>query len=203
MAVRIYGNRPIKTLAGRDTRPTAARVREAVFNIWQGRIEGCHWLDLCAGSGAMGAEALCRGATRVIGIEKAAKSCAVIQHNWATVASPQQSFRVIRGDVVQQLETLRGQMFDLIYLDPPYASGLYIPVLEAIATHHLLADDGELAAEHDTAHPLPDIIPPKPPADPIDPSQDMGITSGLTLTCDRQKTYGSTRLSFYSYSHTA
>ena len=60
--MRIYGNRQLKTLPGQITRPTPARVREAVFNIWQGSVENCRWLDLCAGSGSMGAEALCRGA---------------------------------------------------------------------------------------------------------------------------------------------
>ena len=52
--LRIYGNRPIKTLSGQATRPTPARVREAVFNIWQGSVQNCRWLDLCAGCGAMG-----------------------------------------------------------------------------------------------------------------------------------------------------
>jgi 16S rRNA (guanine(966)-N(2))-methyltransferase RsmD len=55
--MRIYGNRQLKTLPGQDTRPTVARVREAVFNIWQGTIADCRWLDLCAGTGSMGAEA--------------------------------------------------------------------------------------------------------------------------------------------------
>lgn len=50
--MRIYGNRPIKTLAGQLTRPTTARVREALFNIWQQKLSGCRWLDLCAGNGS-------------------------------------------------------------------------------------------------------------------------------------------------------
>ena len=54
--MRIYGNRQLKTLPGQATRPTSARVREALFNIWQGEITGCCWLDLCAGNGSMGAE---------------------------------------------------------------------------------------------------------------------------------------------------
>ncbi|NES84802.1 MAG: hypothetical protein F6K10_27200, partial [Moorea sp. SIO2B7] len=70
--MRIYGNRQLKTLPGRSTRPTSARVREALFNIWQGTILDCRWLDLCAGNGSMGAEALCRGAKMVVGIEQSA-----------------------------------------------------------------------------------------------------------------------------------
>ena len=61
MPLRIYGNRQLKTLPGQATRPTTGRVREALFNIWRGSIVGCDWLDLCAGNGVMGAEALCPG----------------------------------------------------------------------------------------------------------------------------------------------
>ena len=69
--MRIYGNRQLKTVPGQRTRPTSARVREALFNILaRSRITGCRWLDLCAGNGSMGAEALCRGASKVVGIEQ-------------------------------------------------------------------------------------------------------------------------------------
>ncbi|MBE9011730.1 RsmD family RNA methyltransferase, partial [Pseudanabaenaceae cyanobacterium LEGE 13415] len=92
MSLRIYGNRPIKTLPGQETRPTLARVREAVFNIWQSSIENCRWLDLCTGSGSMGAEALCRGVSTVIGIEQSAAACRIIEQNWKQVAKPDQSY---------------------------------------------------------------------------------------------------------------
>lgn len=149
MSLRIYGNRLLKTLPGLATRPTPARVRQALFNIWQGKIEGCHWLDLCSGSGAMGAEALGRGAAIATGIEQSGKACAVIEQNWRQVSHPPQQFRVIRGDVVHKLPTLAGQQFDRIYFDPPYAGDLYEPVLRAIANYNLLTAEGEFAAEHD------------------------------------------------------
>ena len=79
MTLRIYGNRALKTLTGKDTRPTQSIVREALFNIWQPAIAQCRWLDLCAGTGAMGAEALCRGASTVVGIEQSSRAWAVIQ----------------------------------------------------------------------------------------------------------------------------
>ncbi|NJO48434.1 MAG: 16S rRNA (guanine(966)-N(2))-methyltransferase RsmD [Leptolyngbyaceae cyanobacterium RM2_2_4] len=176
MTLRIHGNRLLKTLPGLATRPTPARVREALFNIWQGKIAGCRWLDLCAGSGAMGAEALSRGASVVVGIEQSGVACAVIQQNWQRIAHSDQTFQVIRADVVKRLPTLAGQQFDRIYFDPPYASQLYQPVLEAIAHYHLLAENGELAAEHNPEHELPAIA---------------------TLTICRQKTYGNTALTFY------
>ena len=148
MTIRIYGNRELKTLPGLETRPTPARVRQALFNVWQGSISGCRWLDLCSGSGAMGAEALCREAKMVIGIERSSAACDIIEQNWKKVASESQSFQLLRGDIITRLDDLRGQQFDLIYFDPPYAGGLYQPVLAAIDRSQLLAPLGELAVEH-------------------------------------------------------
>ena len=148
MAIRIYGNRAIATLPGEQTRPTPARVREALFNIWQGRVAGARWLDICAGSGAMGAEALCRGADSAVGIEKLGRACQLVEANWNKVRRSEQEVRVRPGDAVRGLAELEGDRFDAIYFDPPYASGLYRPVLAAIARFELLADDGEIAVEH-------------------------------------------------------
>jgi 16S rRNA (guanine966-N2)-methyltransferase len=179
MSLRIYGNRQLKTLPGLETRPTVARVREAVFNIWQGTIADCRWLDLCTGSGSMGAEALCRGAALVLGIEQSSRACAVIQQNWQKVATSTQTFKVLKGDVVQRLKTLKGQQFDRIYFDPPYASDLYEPVLGTIAELQLLANWGEMAVEHAPDRPMP-VIP------------------GLEVC--REKVYGNTALVFYCVS---
>lgn len=174
--MRIHGNRQLKTLPGLATRPTPARVREALFNIWQGEIEGCRWLDLCAGSGAMGAEALSRGAAFVLGIEQSARACNVIQKNWQRIVHPPQQFQVIRGEVVPQLKKLSGQEFDRIYFDPPYESNLYQPVMAAIADYQLLAIRGEMAAEHHPKRPLSEQV---------------------SLRVARQKVYGNTALTFY------
>lgn len=149
MGLRIYGNRQLKTLPGLETRPTLGRVREAVFNIWQNQIAGCRWLDLCSGCGSMGAEALCRGASQAIAIEQSPQACRIIRQNWQQVASTEQDFQIIRGNVVTKLKTLAGQSFDRIYFDPPYQSNLYQPVLHAIAQYQLLAIEGEIAVEHD------------------------------------------------------
>jgi 16S rRNA (guanine966-N2)-methyltransferase len=176
MSLRIYGNRLIKTLPGPETRPTIARVREALFNIWQGTIAEANWLDLCTGSGSMGAEALCRGAAVVVGVEQSNRACAVIQQNWQQVAKADQRFEILRGDVVKQLAKLEGRQFDRIYFDPPYASGLYQPVMAAIVHHQFLSPLGELAVEHS-----PDGL-------------NFEI-SGLEVC--RQKRYGNTALTFY------
>jgi len=125
----------------------------------------------------MGAEALCRGAASVVGIEQSARACAIIRQNWAQVATLEQPFQVLKGDVVKLLKSLAGQEFDRIYFDPPYASDLYAPVMEAIARYQLLAATGELAVEHDP--------------------QRGGLPLPNGLECCRQKTYGNTALSFY------
>jgi 16S rRNA (guanine(966)-N(2))-methyltransferase RsmD len=175
MSLRIYGNRQLKTLSGLDTRPTSARVRAAVFNIWQGEIDNCSWLDLCAGSGAMSAEALSRGAKSVTCIEQSSPACAIIRQNLQQIAK-NQTCQILRGDVLHKLKTLTGQQFDRIYFDPPYASNLYQPVLEEIASSQLLHPDGELAVEHSPNFELPQIT---------------------TLAICRQKVYGHTAVTFY------
>ena len=175
--MRIYGNRLIQTLPGSQIRPTTSKVRQALFNIWQGTILDCHWLDLCAGNGSMGAEALARGATWVMGIDKSAAACQVIQQNWQKIARAEQTFQVICGDVIALIPRLESQRFDRIYLDPPYTSGLYDSVLMAIAENQLLASDGEIAVEHD-------------------PKQwQAGQISGLEKY--REKRYGKTGLTFF------
>jgi 16S rRNA (guanine(966)-N(2))-methyltransferase RsmD len=125
----------------------------------------------------MGAEALCRGASCVVGIEQSSRACSIIQQNWQRVAQPEQTFQILRGDVVKQLKNLLGQQFDRIYFDPPYASNLYQPVLEVIAHHQLLDLNGELAVEYSPDAWTPISIP--------------------TLEICRQKIYGNTGVTFY------
>ncbi|XHX79367.1 MAG: 16S rRNA (guanine(966)-N(2))-methyltransferase RsmD [Stenomitos frigidus ULC029] len=177
MSLRIYGNRQLKTLPGSETRPTLAMVRSALFNIWQGTIVDCRWLDLCAGSGAMGAEALCRGAAVVVGIEQSTRACAIIRQNWQQVATDPQTFQVLRGDVRQRIKSLEGQQFDRIYFDPPYHSDLYEPIMASIAHLQLLAPNGELAVEHSPYR------------------FNVLIPSALEIC--REKAYGNTALTFY------
>lgn len=185
MAVRIYGNRAIKTLPGEATRPTSSRVREALFNIWQGSISGCRWLDICAGSGAMGAEALCRGAAEVVGIEQSGAACRIVTENWQQVAKPEQPFEIIRGDAARQVKQLSQQVqagtrlsFDRVYFDPPYAGNLYSPVLAQIA--NCLSERAEVAVEYSEKL----WIPQRP--------------AGLVIV--KEKRYGSTQLLFLSRS---
>jgi 16S rRNA (guanine966-N2)-methyltransferase len=179
--VRIRGKQTIQTVAGLETRPTASRVREAIFNIWQFEMAGCRWLDLCAGTGAMGAEALCRGAAVVVGIEQAGRACKVIEQNWRKLARPEQQVQILQMDVLRGLAQLAGQQFDRIYFDPPYACEFYERVMMAIAAHNLLSSTGILAVEHHKHKKLPPTF------------------SGLSATQTRY--YGTTALAFYKRDH--
>jgi 16S rRNA (guanine(966)-N(2))-methyltransferase RsmD len=129
----------------------------------------------------MGAEALCRGATTVIGIEQSAAACRIIRQNWQMVAQPDQTYEILKGNCLSQLRRLAGQSFDLIYFDPPYASGLYQPVLEALMTHRLLTVDAEVAIEHTPEH------------------WRAEAPAGLEII--REKRYGNTQLTFLALLH--
>jgi 16S rRNA (guanine966-N2)-methyltransferase len=128
----------------------------------------------------MGAEALCRNARIVVGIERSSAACSIIEQNWAKVATESQNFQLLRGDVLERLTDLAGQQFDRIYFDPPYAGGLYQPVLDQIDRSDLLAPMGELAVEHSP-----------------DPSVSSLPTSFSTLELCRYKAYGNTAIAFY------
>ncbi|TYQ30613.1 16S rRNA (guanine(966)-N(2))-methyltransferase RsmD [Pseudanabaena sp. UWO310] len=175
MSIRIKGDRSIKTPTGLSTRPTPSKVRAAVFNILQSRIKNANWLDICAGSGAMGAEALTRGASKVVGIELSAIACRIVHENWHKFAQPEQQFQIIKGDAIKILPKLQPQFFDLVYFDPPYQSDLYEPVLKALPP--LLTEKALAIAECDRLRPLPDEI-------------------GNLICCDRRQ-YGQTALAFY------
>jgi 16S rRNA (guanine(966)-N(2))-methyltransferase RsmD len=175
MSIRINGARPLKTSADLSIRPTASKVRAAVFNILQTRIKGANWLDICAGSGAMGAEALARGASHIVGIELSAIACQIVNENWQKFAKQDQTFEIIKGDAVKIVRKLPPKYFNLVYFDPPYQSDLYEPVLKALQP--LLADDALVIAECNRLRSLPDEI-------------------GDLVCCDRRQ-YGQTAIIFY------
>lgn len=128
----------------------------------------------------MGAEALCREAAIVCGIEQSGQACHIIRQNWQSLVTTTQHFQILRGDVVKRMAKLQGQSFDLIYFDPPYDSGLYESVLAAITMHQLLKPTGEMAVEH---RPQQELA-------PIPPSLKICHT----------RTYGNTTLTFFQLS---
>ena len=151
----IHRNRKLSTPKGQKTRPTSERLRESVFNICQGWIEGAHVLDLFAGSGAIGLEALSRGAVEATFVDKDRNALRCLQQNAADLQLEEQT-HVIGGDVFRTLERLYedGQHFDLIYVDPPYNKGFGKQALAFLEMHNLLTEDGTLFIEE--AEKLPD-----------------------------------------------
>ena len=126
MTIRIIagelGGRRIKTPGTDKVRPTADRVREAWFSILQGAIPGARVLDLFAGSGALGFEALSRGAVSVDFVEKHAASFAIIRDNAATLNVADQ-VTIHRADAIRFAERLQPGAYDVAFADPPYATG--------------------------------------------------------------------------------
>lgn len=133
-----YKNRILKTPKGESTRPTSSRLRESVFNICQSYIEGAEFLDLFAGSGAMGFEALSRGAKSVFFVEKSRDAVRCIEQNKDILkVSPQVECRC--GDVFSWIERLdkAGRKFDIIYADPPYETPFKKEGSVSYGTHFL------------------------------------------------------------------
>lgn len=122
----------LATLPGGDvTRPTVDRVKEGMFSIVQFRLEGARVLDLFAGSGQLGIEALSRGAAHCVFIDESRGACAVVRQN-LKAAGLQERASVAQADALGYLRACR-ERFDLILLDPPYRQGLVPALLPAVA----------------------------------------------------------------------
>jgi 16S rRNA (guanine(966)-N(2))-methyltransferase RsmD len=142
--------RRLKTAAGESTRPTGARVRQALFDILAPVIPGCRFLDAFAGSGGVGLEALSRGAGKVVLVDHAAAAVLAAKENARALAHAGGEVKIFRQDALTAMGALaeQGMRFDVVYLDPPYASDLYEPLLSLLGEGPLLADGGVVVAEH-------------------------------------------------------
>jgi len=120
-----------------------------LFDILAPRIEGVRFLDICAGSGAAGIEALSRGAASCTFIELSRRACSAIEENLAALDIEDNGL-ILKRDAVKALKGLaeQEQQFDIAFFDPPYASALYTDVMETVAMSELLAPDGVLVVEH-------------------------------------------------------
>src|SRR5512143_1680137 len=151
--------RRLKAAGGEATRPTAARVRQSLFDILASEIPGCRFLDAFAGNGGVGLEALSRGAARVVLVERSAAAAAALRENARVLAGAGGEVQVFRQDARTALSAFadQGLRFDVVYLDPPYASELYLPLLELVGSR-LLDEGGVAVAEHFHKHALPERI---------------------------------------------
>lgn len=149
----------LKAVPGSSTRPTTDKVKEAIFNIIGPYFDGGIGLDLFAGSGGLGIEALSRGAEKVIFVDKDGKAIQTIYSNINSCGF-EDKVEVYRNDAERALNaiTKRELTFDLIFLDPPYRKQQLIKLLEIIDKEYLLASKGKIICEHDSEIQLPDRI---------------------------------------------
>lgn len=138
---------PLKAPAGMDTRPTADRIKETLFNMIQTEIPGAVFLDLFAGSGGIGLEAVSRGAEKAVFVENSRQAAACIEENIRfTKLADRCDLKCM--DARSALRILEGRyVFDIIYLDPPYGQGLDLEVLGILAGSGLLTEDTMIIAE--------------------------------------------------------
>ncbi|MBZ5551290.1 MAG: 16S rRNA (guanine(966)-N(2))-methyltransferase RsmD [Acidobacteriia bacterium] len=170
-----YGGRRLRTLRGMHLRPTSDQLRETLFNIIGPRIVGARFLDAYAGSGAVGLEALSRGAAHVTFIERHRPAVECVRSNLLALEINER-FSIIQGDVVRAL--LQQEEFDICFLDPPYAEAQeYEKALTALGRRITWPRDALVIAEH---------------------SKRLSLTTTYgSLKRVREKTQGDSRLSFY------
>lgn len=177
----IYRSRPLRSMPGLDLRPTADRLRETLFNVLTAgnpsALAGTMWVDLFAGTGAVGIEALSRGAAMVHFVESSAKAVELVQKNLQSLGITK-NFEVLRQDAVRAIGALKKAKADFVFLDPPYRMNeAYRQTLEALAGSSLLKPDGTVIAEHDKR---------------FDPGEGFGKLQRL-----RKLEQGDSALSFY------
>ena len=169
---------PLKTIAGTDTRPTTDRIKETLFNMLQDDVPGAYVLDLYAGSGQIGLEALSRGASYAVFVENAKKAADCIAENIRFTKFEEQA-NLMRTDVISAIARLEGRYtFDLIFLDPPYESGAEVQTLTCLARSSVLKPDTLIIAEASLA-------------------TEFSYAESLGLTLLRQKRYKTNQHVFF------
>lgn len=145
--------RSLKAVPGMGTRPTTDKVKEAIFSIIGPYFDGGRVLDLFAGTGGLGIEALSRGAERAVFIDMDPKSIEVIRHNVQATKLEQQA-EIYRNEATRAIKALekRGTKFDLIFLDPPYKMTNVDELMLDLAARELVQDQAIVMVEHDAGH---------------------------------------------------
>lgn len=156
-----FKGKKLRSFRGTATRPTSDRTREAMFNIIGVGVHGARVLDLYAGTGALGIEALSRGAQSAVFIDVSSQSLSVLQANMADLAL-EVPISVIRWNLTHNLNCLRSmpRAFDLVFMDPPYMRNLITPTLDHLHTSQCLESGARIVVEHSRQEPLePDPAP--------------------------------------------
>ncbi|MDD4292027.1 MAG: 16S rRNA (guanine(966)-N(2))-methyltransferase RsmD [Clostridia bacterium] len=152
-----FRGKKLACLEGDDIRPTLDRVKETLFNIIQFQVANSTVLDLFAGSGALGIEALSRGAKQVYFCDSSPMAVKVVKYNLEGL-KPDGAYDVMRCDYMTALHTLSGTKFDFIFADPPFAEGMYYKILDAISNRDMLNSTSIVTCEHLTKADLPERV---------------------------------------------
>lgn len=176
---RIKG-RKLYTLSGSAVRPTADRVKEAMFSILAHKPVGANVLDLFSGSGALGIEAISRGADSVVFVDRNPKVIQVLRKNLAQCKIGEQA-TVVQWNIQKNLHCLNNFSlpFDLVFMDPPYGRSLVKAALERLLDSDSLSDCATIVAEHE-------------------PTEEIDLTGTPFVLFDTRR-YGSNQLSFFSF----
>lgn len=138
---------PLKTVEGMGTRPTTDRIKETLFNMLQNEVPGSYFLDLFAGSGQIGLEAISRGARYAVFVDNNKKAVACIEDNIRFTKFDKES-KVYSSDVLSALRAMEGKyQFDIIFMDPPYDQEIEKEVLRYLATSSLVKEDTTIIVE--------------------------------------------------------
>jgi 16S rRNA (guanine(966)-N(2))-methyltransferase RsmD len=148
-------SRRIYSPKGEEARPTSDRVRESLFSVIQGDVEDSCALDLFSGPGTLGIEAISRGASFVTFVEKSRKMATVLQRNLESLGITDRGL-VKEADVFQAVRDMsrNGANFGLVFMDPPYSTGLAREALHLVAKGGIVAENGLVVVEHAKAEPL-------------------------------------------------
>lgn len=173
-----HKGRRLFSIRGMATRPTSDRVREALFNILGTKPDGAQVLDLYAGTGALGIEALSRGANHAVFVDRSGQALTILRKNIAQ-CNLGESSRILQWDITKNLNCLKPypQTFDLVFMDPPYHKHFVPLSLSHLSTSQCLKTTAMVVAEHETGETL------------------EATSSGFQL--ERTRHYGQTTLSFF------
>lgn len=154
-----YRGRVLKSPQDSKTRPTSDRLRETLFNILAPHIGGeTRFLDLCAGTGAIGIEALSRGAAFVTFVDKSKRSCALIEENLDKLGVPESQTEILNHDAENFSARDHSRGWHIAFFDPPYGSNYSLVLHDFGSKSDLLTDGGILVVEHHTKRPIPDEV---------------------------------------------
>ncbi|MCX8084863.1 MAG: 16S rRNA (guanine(966)-N(2))-methyltransferase RsmD [Calditerrivibrio sp.] len=168
--------RQISFAKGSGIRPTTDKLRSALFSIISDRVVKSIFLDVCCGTGAVGIEAISRGADSVVFVDVDTKN---LMKNIPLLHK--ESYQIIKGDFFKKIPSIEGEIFDIIFIDPPYQKYSLMEILDLFSKYNVLKPEGLLIVEES--------------------SKVMSITNGFFLIMD-ERIYGDNKLIFYEKSKT-